>query len=71
MQVFGKLLSSVSSSSAAADGSDEKTPPPAPEVVESSLEDVDLREHMVGILFSRSKLTHLQKQVRPVFPPVC
>ena len=52
----------------AADGSDEKTPPPAPEVVESSLEDVDLREHMVGILFSRSKLTHLQKQVRPVFP---
>lgn len=23
----------------------------------------DLREHMVGILFSRSKLTHLQKQV--------
>ena len=30
-----------------------------------SLEDqVDLKEHMVGILFSRSKLTHLQKQVR-------
>ena len=24
--------------------------------------DVDLKEHMVGILFSRSKLTHLQKQ---------
>lgn len=24
----------------------------------------DLREHMVGILFSRSKLTHLQKQVQ-------
>lgn len=24
---------------------------------------LDLREHMVGILFSRSKLTHLQKQV--------
>lgn len=23
----------------------------------------DLREHMVGILFSRSKLTHLQRQV--------
>ena len=23
-----------------------------------------LKEHMVGILFSRSKLTHLQKQVR-------
>jgi RCR-type E3 ubiquitin transferase len=28
---------------------------------------LDLREHMVGILFSRSKLTHLQKQVRFVF----
>lgn len=25
---------------------------------------LDLREHMVGILFSRSKLTHLQKQVK-------
>lgn len=28
---------------------------------------LDLREHMVGILFSRSKLTHLQKQVRKQF----
>ena len=26
--------------------------------------DPDLKEHMVGILFSRSKLTYLQKQVR-------
>lgn len=26
-------------------------------------ESLDLREHMVGILFSRSKLSHLQKQV--------
>ena len=25
--------------------------------------DPDLKEHMVGILFSRSKLTYLQKQV--------
>ena len=25
--------------------------------------DHDLKEHMVGILFSRSKLSHLQKQV--------
>ena len=32
--------------------------------MEGSFEDLDLREHMVGILFSRSKLTHLQKQVR-------
>lgn len=27
------------------------------------LDSLDLREHMVGILFSRSKLSHLQKQV--------
>lgn len=26
-------------------------------------EHVDLKEHVVGILFSRCKLTHLQKQV--------
>ena len=26
--------------------------------------DADLKEHMVGIIFSRSKLTNLQKQVR-------
>lgn len=51
-QVFGKLIS---------DGS--PTPPSEIESMESSYEDVDLREHMVGILFSRSKLTHLQKQV--------
>jgi len=25
--------------------------------------DADLKEHMVGIIFSRSKLTNLQKQV--------
>lgn len=30
---------------------------------------LDLREHMVGILFSRSKLTHLQKQVCCSFLP--
>lgn len=33
------------------------------ESVEPIEENNDLREHMVGILFSRSKLTHLQKQV--------
>lgn len=27
--------------------------------------DADLKEHMVGIIFSRSKLTNLQKQVTP------
>lgn len=37
------------------------------ELAEGANEDLedsnDLREHMVGILFSRSNLTHLQKQV--------
>lgn len=33
------------------------------ESLEPVEENNDLREHMVGILFSRSKLTHLQKQV--------
>ncbi|XP_058468268.1 E3 ubiquitin-protein ligase highwire isoform X2 [Malaya genurostris] len=31
--------------------------------ISSSTESLDLREHMVGILFSRSKLSHLQKQI--------
>lgn len=39
----------------------------APSMAESHMDSpgdsLDLREHMVGILFSRSKLTHLQKQV--------
>jgi len=36
--------------------------------MESSVEESkDLKEHMVGILFSQSKLTHLQKQVRVEF----
>ena len=42
----------------------------APSLVESHMDSpgdsLDLREHMVGILFSRSKLTHLQKQVSEV-----
>nr|CAD7443817.1 unnamed protein product [Timema bartmani] len=46
-QVFGKLILG------------EQTLPENTEGEESN----DLKEHMVGILFSRSKLTHLQKQV--------
>jgi RCR-type E3 ubiquitin transferase len=43
----------------------------APAMVESHMDSpsgdsLDLREHMVGILFSRSKLTHLQTQVKLV-----
>lgn len=47
-QVFGKLIATNSDTS----------------LTNSLLADsLDLREHMVGILFSRSKLSHLQKQV--------
>ncbi|XP_043461333.1 E3 ubiquitin-protein ligase MYCBP2 isoform X1 [Leptopilina heterotoma] len=49
-QVFGKLIQGEQQLMEPIEGDD--------------LEDSnDLREHMVGILFSRSKLTHLQKQV--------
>ncbi|CAH0546546.1 unnamed protein product [Brassicogethes aeneus] len=57
-QVFGKLLlgeeGAVSSDSGSIINNE------FPDGIE---ENNDLREHMVGILFSRSKLTHLQKQV--------
>ncbi|KAL7297667.1 hypothetical protein TKK_0009333 [Trichogramma kaykai] len=56
-QVFGKLIqgeqpNQSQNSSIPSDSNNE-------ELEESN----ELREHMVGILFSRSKLTHLQKQV--------
>ncbi|XP_043286736.1 E3 ubiquitin-protein ligase MYCBP2 isoform X2 [Venturia canescens] len=52
-QVFGKLIQ----------GEQQQTMETG-EASNDELEDShDLREHMVGILFSRSKLTHLQKQV--------
>nr|XP_018897368.1 PREDICTED: E3 ubiquitin-protein ligase MYCBP2-like [Bemisia tabaci] len=47
-QVFGKLLEGKKEINSCDEGSEETN---------------DLKEHMVGILFSRSKLTHLQKQV--------
>lgn len=57
LQVFGRL---ISDEVPAVEGAEEKK-----EVSDSGHEgDIDLKEHMVGILFSRSKLTHLQKQVR-------
>lgn len=53
IKVFGKLIQ----------GEQQQAMETA-EVSNDELEDShDLREHMVGILFSRSKLTHLQKQV--------
>lgn len=67
-QVFGKLISNVSSSDGAATGATgavghtvgQLDNPAGSSMLADSL---DLREHMVGILFSRSKLSHLQKQV--------
>lgn len=39
--------------------------------MDSSVEESkDLKEHMVGILFSQSKLTHLQKQVISIIGPL-
>lgn len=66
-QVFGKLISNVGSSDGAATGAagvghtvGQLDNPAGSSMLADSL---DLREHMVGILFSRSKLSHLQKQV--------
>jgi hypothetical protein len=41
-----------------------------PELVKTE-DSNDLREHMVGILFSRSKLTHLQRQVSFIYWLYC
>lgn len=58
-QVFGKLIEGENSTSQGANCSSTLMEPNNEELEESN----DLREHVVGILFSRSKLTHLQKQV--------
>ena len=74
-QVFGKLIRSTEGMSLKSSGEQHGDPEqgtPAPsaagavegEVPEDPERNNDLREHVVGILFSRSKLTHLQKQVR-------
>lgn len=59
-QVFGKLLQGEEGQNL---GGCENTSVLTNENIDPSEESNDLREHMVGILFSRSKLTHLQKQV--------
>lgn len=53
LQVFGKLIQ----------GEKQQQMEPIEGVNEDVEDSNDLREHMVGILFSRSNLTHLQKQV--------
>lgn len=64
-QVFGRLISEDASSLDEADGQKE-----AANLADPESGDVDLKEHMVGILFSRSKLSHLQKQVGLVCRPL-
>ncbi|XP_070552183.1 E3 ubiquitin-protein ligase MYCBP2-like isoform X2 [Ptychodera flava] len=54
-QVFGRLIADEDSVDNTENDKSKKG--------DKGLNDCDLREHMVGILFSRSKLTHLQKQV--------
>lgn len=56
-QVFGKLILGEQ------DGHNLNVDNGSSESAEPLEESNDLKEHMVGILFSRSKLTHLQKQV--------
>ncbi|XP_064481849.1 E3 ubiquitin-protein ligase MYCBP2-like [Ornithodoros turicata] len=58
-QVFGKLLGEEVESPEK-EVQAEMSAATSPERLDTSN---DLKEHMVGILFSRSKLTHLQKQV--------
>ncbi|XP_037787011.1 E3 ubiquitin-protein ligase MYCBP2-like isoform X1 [Penaeus monodon] len=60
-QVFGRLIMTAEGGNKAAEGSDGTAG--NTENVDEQDHNNDLREHMVGILFSRSKLTHLQKQV--------
>ncbi|XP_064119634.1 E3 ubiquitin-protein ligase MYCBP2-like isoform X5 [Macrobrachium nipponense] len=60
-QVFGRLISTGESSDHGADSGNVSAG--SIEGTEEQERNNDLREHMVGILFSRSKLTHLQKQV--------
>nr|XP_048708729.1 E3 ubiquitin-protein ligase MYCBP2 isoform X16 [Caretta caretta] len=58
-QVFGKLISGDAEPTPE---QEEKTLLSSPEGEEKATSDADLKEHMVGIIFSRSKLTNLQKQ---------
>lgn len=63
-QVFGKLILGEGSPEIGANRlADSGTSLSTSDTGEPPEESTELREHMVGILFSRSKLTHLQKQV--------
>lgn len=62
-QVFGKLITGEQEGHNNVNQQIDSGSLSASESIEPLEESNDLREHMVGILFSRSKLTHLQKQV--------
>lgn len=62
LQVFGRLIKTAEGAGHGIEGREVCSGPLAS--AEPQERNNDLREHMVGILFSRSKLTHLQKQVR-------
>ncbi|XP_055726868.1 E3 ubiquitin-protein ligase MYCBP2 isoform X16 [Salvelinus fontinalis] len=59
-QVFGKLICGDAEPTPE---KEEKNLLSSPEGENKAPSDADLKEHMVGIIFSRSKLTNLQKQV--------
>ncbi|KAM9484008.1 E3 ubiquitin-protein ligase MYCBP2 isoform 21-T21 [Salvelinus alpinus] len=59
-QVFGKLICGDAEPTPE---KEEKNLLSSPEGEDKAPSDADLKEHMVGIIFSRSKLTNLQKQV--------
>ncbi|XP_043104378.1 E3 ubiquitin-protein ligase MYCBP2 isoform X10 [Puntigrus tetrazona] len=59
-QVFGKLICGDAEPTPE---QEEKNLLSSPEGEDKAPSDADLKEHMVGIIFSRSKLTNLQKQV--------
>ncbi|XP_018420885.1 PREDICTED: E3 ubiquitin-protein ligase MYCBP2 [Nanorana parkeri] len=62
-QVFGKLISGDAEPTPEQEEKALLSSPEGEEKVYQATSDADLKEHMVGIIFSRSKLTNLQKQV--------
>uniref|UniRef100_A0A8C2YGI1 E3 ubiquitin-protein ligase MYCBP2 n=1 Tax=Coturnix japonica TaxID=93934 RepID=A0A8C2YGI1_COTJA len=62
-QVFGKLISGDAEPTPEQEEKALLSSPEGEEKVHNATSDADLKEHMVGIIFSRSKLTNLQKQV--------
>jgi RCR-type E3 ubiquitin transferase len=63
-QVFGKLIQIQTTQERPSSNQNYATSMAESHFDSPGGDSLDLREHMVGILFSRSKLTHLQKQVR-------